>query len=170
MEAADCRPPGSRRGVQAAVRGARALASGRQYREVRAGRVHPKVFDAIEQETRSQARRPPHAGGELDRGDLRARHLSVLAVVAWLIIPRGERCRAAAAKRFVADVLRQPGRGDGVRHRPWPEWAAFGKLSVEAKAGYDLRRAIRGDVIFHGAGGVSADVRDRTSRSPSRRR
>ncbi|MEA2708667.1 MAG: hypothetical protein QOF78_1268 [Phycisphaerales bacterium] len=111
------------------------LASGRQYREVRAGAGFTrKVFDAIEQED-DAAGATPRA---LPAANLIAAVsalviLGVLAIVAWLIIP-GDNSQQAAndlSQTYFVNKIAETTFDNGLG----ADWISFGKLPVEAKTG-----------------------------------
>ena len=113
------------------------LASGRQYREVRAGPVFTRrVFDAIEQEGDAAG----STAGAAPAANLIAAVsalviLGVLAIVVWLIVPsrdaqQHQQSNGLAQTYFVdrmVDATFAGGLGD--------DWTPFGKLPVDAKNG-----------------------------------
>jgi hypothetical protein len=113
------------------------LASGRQYREVRAGPGFTRrVFDAIEQEDDSDGATP----AALPAANLIAAIsalviLGVLAIVAWLIIPSSDVRQQQQANDLsqtyfvnrIVDASFDTGLG--------ADWTAFGKVPLEAKDG-----------------------------------
>jgi hypothetical protein len=112
------------------------LASGRQYREVRAGPGFTRrVFEAIEQEGDGDGATPR----ALPAANLIAAIsalviLGVLAIVAWLIIPgtdaRQQQANDLSQTYFVNRIVDATfDRGLGA------DWTAFGKLPLEAKDG-----------------------------------
>jgi hypothetical protein len=113
------------------------LASGRQYREVRAGPGFTRrVFDAIEQEDDADGSTP----AALPAANLIAAIsalviLGVLAIVAWLIIPSSDVRQQQQANDLsqtyfvnrIVDASFDTGLG--------ADWTAFGNLPLEAKDG-----------------------------------
>ena len=112
------------------------LASGRQYREVRAGPGFTrKVFDAIEQEDSDDGATP----GALPAANLIAAVsalviLGVLAIVVWLIVPSSDAQQQQAndlsQTYFVNRIV-----DSTFDTRLEADWTAFGKLAVDAKNG-----------------------------------
>ena len=122
------------------------LASGRQYREVRAGPGFTrKVFDAIEQEDAADGATP----GALPAANLIAAIsalviLGVLAIVVWLIIPstdarqQQQQANDLSQTYFVNRIVDSNfATGLGA------DWTAFGRLPLQAKDG--LRPAVADD-------------------------
>jgi hypothetical protein len=130
------------------------LASGRQYREVRAGPGFTrKVFDAIEQEdTRDGAAPAATPAANLIAGVSALVILGVLAAVVWLILPRGQTTPTPGndlSQTYFVTRIEDTSFTSGLG----AEWATFGKLPVEAKAGL---RPIPAQASSHFAGGGAA--------------
>ena len=128
------------------------LASGRNYREVRAGPMFTRrVFDAIEDDQAAAAPKALPSANWIAALSA-AVILAILGVVAYLVVPRAQTTPAGdglaqtyfvdtrAASRFENDL--------GVA------WSAFGPLAVQAKAG--LRPVLVGldPQTFRGGGAV----------------
>jgi hypothetical protein len=113
------------------------LASGRQYREVRAGPGFTRrVFDAIEKEDDIDGATP----GALPAANLIAAIsalviLGVLAIVVWLIIPssdaRQQQQGSDLSQTYFVNRIVDANFDAGVG----ADWTPFGKLPLEAKAG-----------------------------------
>src|SRR5687768_12937195 len=114
------------------------LASGRQYREVRAGPGFTrKVFDAIEHEEDADGATP----GVMPAANLIAAVsalviLGVLSIVVWLIAPtrdgREQQQGTALAQTYFVDRIVDATFAGALDN---DDWTAFGKLPVEAKNG-----------------------------------
>ena len=113
------------------------LASGRQYREVRAGPGFTrKVFDAIEQEGDGDgATRGAVPAANLIAAVSALVILGVLAIVVWLIVPtrdaREQQQGNTLAQTYFVDRIVDATFTSGLGE----EWTPFGKLPVEAKNG-----------------------------------
>jgi hypothetical protein len=113
------------------------LASGRQYREVRAGpEFTRKVFDAIEQDEDGDGTTPR----ALPAANLIAAIsalviLGVLAIVAWLIIPssdlRQQQQAGDLSQTYFVNRIVESNFPKGMG----PDWMPFGNLAVVAKDG-----------------------------------
>jgi hypothetical protein len=125
------------------------LASGRRYREVRAGQGFTrKVFDAIDDEQSARTGAWPSANLIAAASALVI--LTVLAIVVWLIMPPAEKTSSDLSQTYFVNTL-SSSRFDGELGM---EWAAFGSLGVEAKQGLrpilkDLGDNFRGGGVFY---------------------
>ena len=126
------------------------LASGRRYREVRAGQGFTrKVFDAIDEEEGSRAKRLPSANLIAAASALVI--LSVLAVVAYFVMPLGDRTGTTELSQTYFVNTLSSSRFDGELGM---EWAAFGPLGVEPRDGLrpvlkELPENFRGGGVFY---------------------
>jgi hypothetical protein len=149
------------------------LASGRQYREVRAGAGFTRqVFDAIDQdaaEPTANAKALPSAN--LIAALSAAVILGILAIVAWLVVPRADDTTSAAgagddlSQTYFVNTLASTNfdgdGGDGIGS----EFTTFGPLDVQTRSG--LRPVLEGIAdakTFRGGGVVYA--RDLTADQP----
>jgi hypothetical protein len=112
------------------------LASGRQYREVRAGPGFTrKVFDAIEQEDLATGSTPAAApAANLIAAVSALVILGVLGIVAWLILPRGAATPQPGtdlAQTYFVNRVEDQTFASGLG----ADWGTFGKLPVEARGG-----------------------------------
>src|SRR5688500_1001858 len=111
------------------------LASGRQYREVRAGPGFTRrVFDAIEDEDADGATPRALPAANLIAAVSALVILGVLAMVVWLIVPAGDARQQPGGDlsqtyfvNRIAETTFDAGLG--------ADWISFGKLPVEAKSG-----------------------------------
>jgi hypothetical protein len=127
------------------------LASGRQYREVRAGAGFTrKVFDAIHEESSATPKSVPSAN--LIAAVSALVILGILALVAYIIIPGSGKSNAPqdlSQLYFVNTLSSSSFDGDlGM------QWAAFGPLGVEARNGLwpslrSLGENFRGGGVFY---------------------
>ena len=135
------------------------LASGRNYREVRAGAGFTRqVFDAIDQDAEGGSAPKAVPSANLIAALSAAVILGILAVVAWLVVPGGGDENAAGnaggdalAQTYFVNALassRFEGEGD-----VGTDFTTFGPLEVEARSG--LRPVLRAlDAKAFRGGGV----------------
>ena len=113
------------------------LASGRQYREVRAGPGFTRrVFDAIEQEDSDDGATP----GALPAANLIAAVsalviLGVLAIVVWLIVPSSDAQQQQQGNDLSQTYFVNRIVDSTFDTRLEADWTAFGKLAIDAKNG-----------------------------------
>lgn len=133
------------------------LASGRQYREVRAGPAFTrKVFDAIEEE--DAAGRTPRAlpSANLIAAGSALVILGVLSMIVWLIVPRGGADDANAppgddlAQTYFVNRVEQTTFAAGLD----AEWQTFGKLPVDARSGLRPAPGAEPSPAFVGGGAM----------------
>ena len=129
------------------------LASGRQYREVRAGPGFTRrVFEAIEKEDDAPGIAPRAVpAANLIAGLSALVILGVLAVVAWLIIPQRsaeEQGPSDLAQTYFVNRLEETTFATGLG----ADWTAFGKLPVEARSGLRPDVAPEAPATFIGGG------------------
>jgi len=132
------------------------LASGRQYREVRAGPAFTrKVFDAIEHEGDTNGATP----GAMPAANLIAAVsalviLSVLAMVVWIIVPtretRQQQPGSDLAQTYFVDRIVDA----TFANRLGDDWTLFGKLPIETKNGLRPRAAADSTDATYTGGGV----------------
>ena len=126
------------------------LASGRQYREVRAGQGFTrKVFNAIDEEEGTRARAVPSANLIAALSALVI--LSVLAIVTYFVMPRPDKNSPEdLSQTYFVNTL-SSNRFDGELGM---EWSAFGSLGVEPRDGLrpvlkDVGESFRGGGAFY---------------------
>src|SRR5688500_7600692 len=144
------------------------LASGRHYREVRAGPGFTRrVFDAIEQEDDGDGVTPrARPAANLIAAVSALVILGVLAIVAWLIIPGSDARQQQQANDLsqtyfvnrIVDTRFDAGLGS--------DWTVFGKLPVEAKAGLRPGAATAGDGPTNYLGGGAVHRRTIEANQP----
>jgi hypothetical protein len=132
------------------------LASGRQYREVRAGPAFTRsVFDAIEHERDAAGSTPGAApAANLIAAVSALMILGVLAIVVWLIVPSRDAQQQQQSNDLsqtyfvdrIIDATFASGLGD--------DWTPFGKLPVGAKNGLRPGAAPDGADTSYTGGGV----------------
>src|SRR6266704_405796 len=111
------------------------LASGRTYREVRAGPAFTrKVFDTIERDQTASTTPKSLLSANLIAAVSAAAILGILAIVAFLIIPRNEQ-PAPADQLGQTYFVNTRSSSDFQQSDLGSEWIPFGPLAVEAKSG-----------------------------------
>lgn len=136
------------------------LASGRRYREVRAGAGFTrKVFDAIDEEESASPRGVPSANLVAAVSALTI--LGILAVIAYLVVPRD--ATQPPAKNLAETYFVTPVAQSGFETELGSDWTAFGALALEAKAG--LRPVLR-DLPSESRGGGAVSQRTLAPEQP----
>jgi hypothetical protein len=128
------------------------LASGRSYREVRAGAGFTrKVFDSIEHdETAAGASPKALPSANLIAAVSAAAILGILAVVAYLIVPRSEEKPATEelARTYFVNIRAASNFDNDLG----VEWSAFGPLAVQARSGLRPVLGALDPTTFRGGG------------------
>lgn len=124
------------------------LASGREYREVRAGAGFTRhVLDAIEREESATPAKLPSASWIAGVSALVI--LGIVATVAWMVMPRGEAVVAEDLSQTYFVNTRSGTKFDGELGM---EWGAFGSLAISADAGLKPVLKSLDKTVFRGGG------------------
>jgi hypothetical protein len=134
------------------------LASGKGYREVRAGSGFTRgVLDAIEREEAAGGTLPKALpSANLIAALSAAAILGILAVVAFLIIPRGEVAGDSGGSELAPTYFTNTRAASRFESDLGVEWKAFGPLAVQAQAGLRPTWKQLDSATFRG-GGVTCE-------------
>lgn len=124
------------------------LASGREYREVRAGPGFTRqVFDAIEREESASPAALPSAN--LIAAISAIVILGIVLAVGWMVVPRGEKVVAEDLSQTYFVNTRSVTKFDGELGM---EWSAFGSLAISADDGLKPILKSLDKTVFRGGG------------------